>query len=152
MLYAILCYDSEEAVCAWSPEEEQAVMSRLQAVERELAAAGRLGPVARLMPTTAAVTIRKGKEPLVLDGPFAETREQLLGFFIVDCASLDEALETARQLAKANDTGRGAYEVRPVLSFKPWGPVGGQSGESQSGDSQSGDGQTGGGAPQDGSG
>ena len=76
MLYAILCYDNEEVVGAWSKETEAAVMERLGAVQEKLAKQGRLGPVARLMPTTAATTVRKGVAPLVLDGPFAETKEQ----------------------------------------------------------------------------
>ena len=64
MLYAILCYDSEDVVGAWSKEEEAAVMARLAVVQEKLAKQGRLGPVARLLPTTAATTIRKGREPL----------------------------------------------------------------------------------------
>ena len=119
MLYAILCYDSEDVVGAWSREEEDATMARLGAVEQRLAAAGRLGPVARLLPTTAATTVRKGRQPLVIDGPYAETKEQLLGFFLVDCASLDQAIETARDLAGANAGGIGAYEIRPVAVFRP---------------------------------
>ena len=68
------------------------------------------------MPTTAATTLRKDQEPpLVVDGPFAETKEQLLGFYIVDCQSLDEALGFARELAAANPGG--AYEIRPVVYF-----------------------------------
>ncbi len=60
----------------------------------------------RLMPTTAATTLRKGREHVVIDGPFAETKEQLLGFYVVECRDLERgALETARELAKANDTG-----------------------------------------------
>ncbi|MFC3230650.1 YciI family protein [Marinibaculum pumilum] len=121
MLYAILCYDSEDAVGAWTPEEEARVMGRLQAVEAGLAAKGQLGPVARLLPTTAATTVRKGKEPLVLDGPFAETKEQLLGFFILDLPDLDAALAAAKDLALANSGGSGGYEVRPLLTFKPNG-------------------------------
>lgn len=117
MLYAILCYDSEDVVGAWSREEEDAVMARLDAVQRGLAAEGRLGPVARLLPTTAATTIRKGREPLVLDGPFAETKEQLLGFYVVDCASLDQALDTARDLARASGSA-GAFEIRPLALFR----------------------------------
>ncbi|MDQ0472376.1 YciI family protein [Labrys wisconsinensis] len=118
MLYAILCYNQEEVVGAWTREEEDTVMGRLLAVEKTLARAGRLGPVARLLPTTAATTLRKSAgEPLVIDGPFAETKEQLLGFFIVDCADLEEALATARELAVANP-GVGAYEIRPVATFK----------------------------------
>jgi hypothetical protein len=119
MLYAILCYDREDVVGAWSKAEDDATMARLAQVERRLADAGRLGPVARLLPTTAATTLRKGRDgPLVLDGPFAETKEQLLGFFVVDCASLEEAIATARDLAAANP-GSGAYEIRPVAIFRP---------------------------------
>ena len=119
MLYAILCYNSEDVVMSWSKEEDDAVMAKLAVVEQRLAKAGRLGPVARLLPTTAATTLRKGHdEPLIIDGPFAETKEQLLGFFIVECASLEEALETARDLARANP-GAGAYEIRPVALFRP---------------------------------
>ena len=79
MLYALLCYDSEEVVGAWTKEQDDAAMAKLEVVQKELARKGKLGPVARLMPTTAATTLRKGKETIVLDGPFAETKEQLLG-------------------------------------------------------------------------
>ena len=118
MLYAILCYDSEDVVGSWSKQEEDAVMAKLSVVQEKLAKQGRLGPVARLMPTTAATTVRKAREPIVIDGPFAETKEQLLGFYIVDCASLDEAIETAQDLARASSTA-GAYEIRPLLLFRP---------------------------------
>jgi hypothetical protein len=71
----------------------------------------------RLLPTTAATTLRKDSDPpLVLDGPFAETKEQLLGFYIVDVDNLDDALGIARDLAAANPGG--AYEVRPVGLYK----------------------------------
>ena len=118
MLYAILCYDSEDVVGSWSKQEEDAVMAKLAVVQEKLAKQGRLGPVARLMPTTAATTVRKAREPVVIDGPFAETKEQLLGFYIVDCASLDEAIETAQDLGRASSTA-GAYEIRPLLLFRP---------------------------------
>ena len=121
MLYALLCYHSEDVVCAWSKEEDAAVMAKLGVVQERLAKAGKLGPVARLMPTTAATTLRKDREPpLVIDGPFAETKEQLLGFYVVDCETLDAALEVARDLAAANP-GPGAYEIRPVRAFWPAG-------------------------------
>ena len=59
--------------------------------------------MARLLPTTAATTLRKDREPpLVIDGPFAETKEQLLGFYVVECADLDDALDVARDLGRAN--------------------------------------------------
>jgi hypothetical protein len=119
MLYAILCYDSEDVVWSWPKEKEAAVMAGLGAVQDRLAEAGRLGPVARLLPTTAATTVRKGREQLVIDGPFAETKEQLLGFFIVECADLEQAIETAKDLARANESEGGAYEIRPLAVFKP---------------------------------
>jgi hypothetical protein len=118
MRYAILCYHSEDVVCAWSKQEDDAVMGKLAVVHERVAKAGKLGPVARLMPTTAATTVRDSKErPLVIDGPFAETKEQLLGFYVVDCRTLDEAIEIARDLTQANPGG--AYEVRPIGIFLP---------------------------------
>lgn len=115
MLYAILCYNSERLVGSWTKEEDDAVLAKRAVVKRKLAARGKLGPVARLMPTTAAVTLRAGREPVVLDGPFAETKEQLLGFYVVECDSLDEAIEAARGMMDDN----GAFEVRPLRSFAP---------------------------------
>src|SRR6478752_5494162 len=100
MLYAILCYAHEETVFAWSKEEEEAVMTKLREVQAPYAKAGKLGPVGRLMPTTAATTVRKGKdEPLVIDGPFAETKEVLLGFYVVDFDTLDEAVAFSKELS-----------------------------------------------------
>ncbi len=118
MQYAILCYHDEKVVCSWSREEDDAVMARLDVIHDRLARDGKLGPAARLLPTTAATTLRKDREPpLVIDGPFAETKEQLLGFYIVDCDSLDEALAIAKEFAQVNPGG--AYEIRPVGLFKP---------------------------------
>jgi hypothetical protein len=87
-------------------------------VQDKLAKQGRLGPVARLMPTSAATTLRKGKESVVLDGPFAETKEQFLGFYTLECNDLDEAVEFARELSEVNPSG-GSYEIRPVSVFNP---------------------------------
>jgi hypothetical protein len=120
MLYAILCYDREEVVHAWTKEQDAEAMRKLGVVEEKLAKQGRLGPVARLMPTTTATTLRKGKDAVVLDGPFAETKEQLLGFFVVDCVSLEQAIETARDLGQASSS-QGSYEIRPLMVFKPNG-------------------------------
>jgi hypothetical protein len=118
MQYAILCYHDEKVTCAWSKEQEDAVMAKLGGVMDKLSRQGKLGPVARLLPTTAATTLRKDREqPIVIDGPFAETKEQLLGFYIVDCQSLDEVLDIARELGAANPGG--AYEIRPVGVFIP---------------------------------
>ena len=117
MLYAILCYHDEDHVGSWTKEQDAAVMTKLAVVQDKLTKQGRLGPVARLLPTTAATTLRKDDPPIVLDGPFAETKEQLLGFYVIDCNNLDEALDVARDLAKVNPGG--AYEIRPVGMFTP---------------------------------
>ena len=123
MLYAILCYNDEDAVFSWSKAQDDEVMAKLAVVHQKLAAQGKMGPTARLMPTTAATTLRKDREPaVVIDGPFAETKEQLLGFYVMDCDSLDEVLGIARELAEANPGG--AYEIRPISLFLPGGPVG----------------------------
>jgi hypothetical protein len=124
MLYAILCYAHEETVFAWSKEEEAAVMERLYAVQEPLMKAGKLGPTGRLMPTTAATTVRKGKkaggqdEAMVLDGPFAETKEVLLGFYTAEFDALDEAVAFAKELSAVNP-GSSSYEIRPFYVFHP---------------------------------
>lgn len=119
MLYAVLCYNDESVTSAWSKEEDDKVMRDLTAVQRKYVDAGKLGPVARLLPTTAATTLRHAaSETIVIDGPFAETKEQLLGFYLIDCGSLDEALDFARELSSANPSS-GSYEIRPLSLFKP---------------------------------
>lgn len=119
MLYAILCYNSEAVVNSWTKEQDDAVMGRLNEVHEKLARQGKLGPAARLMSTTTARTLMKGHQPpLVVDGPFAETKEALLGFYVIDCESTEEAVQIAKELEQANP-GLGAYEVRPVRLFLP---------------------------------
>lgn len=118
MQYAILCYHDEKIVTSWTKEEDDAVLARLAVVQERLAEEGRLGPVVRLLPTTTATTLKKDREPpLVVDGPFAETKEQLLGFYVVNGESLDEVLEVAKELGQANPGG--SYEVRPIDLFFP---------------------------------
>ncbi len=118
MLYAFLCYNNEDAVFSWTQEEDDAVMAKLAKAHEPLEKAGRFGPAVRLMPTTAATTLRKDSDPpVVLDGPYAETKEQLLGFYVIDCDDLEAALAVARDLAEANPGG--AYEVRPLRLFLP---------------------------------
>ena len=119
MLYAVLCYHDENVVTKWTKEEDDACMLRLAQVEEGMKAKGKMGPIARLLPTTAAKTLRKSSgEPLIIDGPFAETKEQFLGFYVADCETIDEAIEFAKELAIANP-GLGGYEVRPLMLFKP---------------------------------
>ena len=119
MQYAILCYHDEAAVGALTKEQDDALMAELEVVRRKLEA--KLGPVARLMPTTAATTLRAGAEPLVIDGPFAETKEALLGFYVSECATLEEAIEAARELMAPRMAAglMSALEIRPISIFLP---------------------------------
>ena len=120
MIYTLLCYNDEAITSAWTKEEDAAVVARLEVVHQNWA--GKLKPSVRLMPTSAATTLHKNKN-LVIDGPYAETKEQLLGFYVIDVADLEEALAFARELAAANPGG--AYEIRPVMIYAPGTPVGG---------------------------
>jgi hypothetical protein len=121
MQYAILCYHDEAAVNAMTKEQDDALMAELQVVRRQLE--GKLGPVARLMPTSAAMTLRAGADSLVMDGPFAETKEALLGFYVIDCATLEEAIEATRLLMAPRIAAglMSALEIRPISIFYPGG-------------------------------
>ncbi len=121
MQYAILCYHDEAAVDALSQEQDDALMADLAAVGDALVAEGRVGPAARLMPTTAATTLRYGHETVVMDGPFAETKEAMLGLYVIECASLEEAIEITRRLIEPRVKAglRGSMEIRPVRLYLP---------------------------------
>jgi hypothetical protein len=119
MLYSILIYVPEDLVDAMSGEDMDAHIAKHLRVHEQLRAEDRLGPVVRLMPTTTAVQLRTSNTPHVIDGPFTETKEQLLGFYIVDCKSLEEAIEVARSLPSV----RTIFEIRPVKLFFPGGEL-----------------------------
>jgi hypothetical protein len=108
MKYAILCYHDEQLVESWAKEKDDAVLAKRSKVTAKLASQGRMGPAVRLMPTTAATTVRNGRETVVLDGPFAETKEQLLGFYVVEAENLDGAVAMT-------------FEIRPLKIFLPNG-------------------------------
>lgn len=116
MLYAILCYHNEDVVMSWSQEEDDAVLAKRRRVQKELVDTDRMGPAIRLMPTSAATTLRaSGNEHLVLDGPFAETKEQLLGFYVVDCENLEEVVDFAKRMKEGESV---TFEIRPVQMFE----------------------------------
>lgn len=121
MIYAILAYHVEAEVMSWTPEEDAALMTKLLAVHDRLDAQKLLGPTARLGGTARARTLRGPGAGMVLDGPFAETKEQLLGFYVVDCADEEAALDVARQLRQVNPTA--VYEIREIRKYLPGAPV-----------------------------
>lgn len=116
MLYAILAYHEEGLIQALSEDEDVALMEGLQAVHGRLAP--RLGPAARLGATELAATVRG--HGLVIDGPFAETKEQLLGFYVVDVPDRAAAIAAAEDLKSANPTA--VYEIRPIVLYLPGAP------------------------------
>lgn len=115
MLYALLAYHDEDQVLAMTPAEDTALMDRMNQVHARLAAEGKLGPAARLGATARARGVRR--RGVVTDGPFVETKEHLLGFYILDCASEAEALEAVMALKGANPNAM--YELRPIVLYLP---------------------------------
>ena len=121
MLYAVFCYNEEADIQHWTPDQDAACMARLLEAQAPFEASGKLGPVGRLDFTGTATTLRKTSgDPVVHDGPFAETKEQLLGFYVIEAASMEEVQDFARELARANP-GKGSYEIRPMRYLKPGG-------------------------------
>src|SRR6267154_1174025 len=120
MLYVILAYHVEADVMSWTSEEDAALMANLLRVHDRLNERKLLGPTARLGATGKARTLRGPGAGVVLDGPFAETKEQLLGLYVVDCATRDAAIAAARDLRRANPTA--VYEIRPISLYLPGVP------------------------------
>lgn len=120
MLYAVLIYDLESEVGNLSAPEMDKLLKNHGRVQDKLAAEKKLGPVVRLLPTTTATTLKQ-RENLIVDGPFAETKEQLLGFYMIDCASHEEAMREAKLIGGACNAR--TLEVRPVQIFYPGLPM-----------------------------
>jgi hypothetical protein len=112
MKYMLLVYMNENAM---TPDERDQCYTDSAALCRDLAAQGQFVAAAPLHPVAAAtsVRIREGKR-LVTDGPFAETREQLGGYYVVDVKDLDEAIAIAARIPPAK---KGTIEIRPVLEI-----------------------------------
>jgi hypothetical protein len=115
MKYMLLCYDDEQA---WEQAGTAALKEGMQkaiALTHELDAKGQYVAAAPLQPSTTAISVRvrNGKQS-VTDGPFAETREVLGGYYIVDVANLDEAIQIAERHPGAR---YGGVEIRPILEI-----------------------------------
>jgi hypothetical protein len=112
MRYLLMICTDESSLAAMSPAEGQAVMAEYDAYMQEMGGRGVLQGGERLHPTTEATSIqvRDGKV-LTVDGPFAETKEQVGGYFVVDCKDLDEAIEVAAKIPGARI---GTIEIRPI--------------------------------------
>ena len=115
MRYMLLISNDETAYAALSPEEAQTNLAAYMAWSEEMGKRGVLQAGERLRPTTDATTVQvRDGEVLVADGPFAETKEQIGGYFVVDCKDLDEAIEVASTNPGAK---HGTIEVRPIWAM-----------------------------------
>ncbi|HET6729566.1 MAG TPA: YciI family protein [Jiangellaceae bacterium] len=112
MRYMLLICADENAVGAMSPEEGSAMLAEYGAFGEEMDRRGVLQGGERLRPTSDATTVRvRDGEVLAADGPFAETKEQIGGYYLVDCKDLDEAIDVASKIPGAR---QGTIEVRPI--------------------------------------
>jgi hypothetical protein len=112
MRYILLIANDEQSYLARSPQEAETSLGAYGKWAETMGARGILQGGERLRPTTDATSVQvKNGEVITSDGPFAETKEQIGGYFLVDCKNLDEAIEVASQLPGAKD---GTIEVRPI--------------------------------------
>ena len=114
MLYSILIYVDEQKVAALTPAQDEEHISRHLSIQEQWRARGRLGPAARLEATSTAKYLRT-EDGAVLDGPYAETKEALLGFYTVECETEAEAIDFARSLPSLGTV----FEIRPVKRYFP---------------------------------
>jgi hypothetical protein len=120
MKYLLSLYGDESEDTHRTPEQIQGAMKAWDAFTKETQDAGAFLGGEGLQPTSTATTVaiqEGGGEPIVTDGPFAETKEQLGGFYLLECNDLDEALEWARKIPMPS----GKVEVRPVMDYEEAG-------------------------------
>ncbi|MHB8676453.1 MAG: YciI family protein [Candidatus Acidiferrales bacterium] len=119
MRYMLLIYSKETQMEQMSPEENDKITSAHWAVMEETAKRGIFRGAEPLKPTATATTVRvQGGKPLITDGPFAETKEQLAGYYILDCKDLDEAISWAAKIPTACRGGEGCIEIRPLVAIR----------------------------------
>jgi hypothetical protein len=119
MRYMFLIYSRETEMAEGSPEWEQMKAAHWAVID-DARKRGVLEGAEPLRPTATATTIRiENGQPLILDGPFAETKEQLAGYYILDCKDLDEAIGWATRIPTACRGGEGCVEIRPIAGLPP---------------------------------
>jgi hypothetical protein len=114
MQYMLLIYDAEEALAKMSPEEAQRFHERYMTFTEEIRVSGHLrgGDALQSIRTATTIRTREGKTTTT-DGPFAETREQLGGYYLIEAKDLDEALKIAARVPSART---GSIEIRPLVT------------------------------------
>jgi hypothetical protein len=117
MRYLLMIY-SQERAAGLPVDESEGIKKAHWAVMKETAEKGILLGVEGLKPTSTATSVRmKNGAPIVTDGPFAETREQLAGFYMLECKDLDEAIEWAKRIPSSCKGGEGCIEIRPIADL-----------------------------------
>jgi hypothetical protein len=111
MKYMLAIYSDESDLAAMTDQDRGAMYAEYAQFAEDMGRRGMMIDGAELRPTSAAVRVRDGRA-LVTDGPFAETKEQLGGYFVVDCESIDDAIEAAGKIPSARN---GSIEVRPLV-------------------------------------
>jgi len=119
MRYMLSLFTEEGGGENMTPEEGKAIMDRWSAYGQEAVDTGAFVAGDGLQPSSTATTVRieEGSEPTLTDGPFAETKEQLGGFYLLECKDLDEALAWAKKIPFQ----KGSVEVRPVMDYEAMG-------------------------------
>ena len=113
MKYLLLIYDNEKEWGALGEAKQQAIYGEYRKLSEELHANGQFLSGSQLAPTSAATSVRvRDEKQLVTDGPFAETHEQLGGYFLIEAKDLDEAIRVAGRVPSAR---MGTIEVRPLV-------------------------------------
>ena len=116
MVYILMIYANEADWTTKSEAEMAPVMQAHERLEQDLRKAGKYKGCGGLAPTSAATTVRLGDgKPVITDGPYAETKEQLGGYYLIDAKDLDEALSFAKRMP---GMGTRAVEIRPVMDFR----------------------------------
>ena len=115
MQFLCLIYEAESLMAAQSDEEKGQIFQEYMTYTDDIKSSGHFVAGDALEPTSTATTIRiRNGERVLTDGPFAETKEQLGGYYLLECDSLDEAIEQASRIPSAK---LGSIEVRPIMVF-----------------------------------
>ena len=112
MLYTLLIYQAEEIIDNFTPAEREEKLAGHRRLQEKTRATGSFVVANQLMPSDVATTVQtRNGATTVLDGPFAETKEQLVGLYIFECDNLDQAIALAKEIPHC---ATGAIEIRPI--------------------------------------
>jgi hypothetical protein len=115
MRYLLMIYQDEAEHAKWSQEQLAAEYQAFNVFTEALAKSGAMESGNALQPTNTATTVRvRNGKTLTTDGPFAETKEQINGYYLVNCKDLDEAIALAAGIPTASS---GSIEIRPIMEF-----------------------------------